>query len=73
MPPEPYDGQLPDPPADSPLWRFMPLEFFQDFMANEELYLRRRDKYAKDDPQDGIPSDVYISRQPRPSQGLSRR
>jgi len=73
MPPEPYDGQLPDPPADSPLWRFMPLEFFQDFMANEELYLRRCDKYAKDDPQDGIPSDVYISRQPRPSQGLSRR
>jgi hypothetical protein len=60
---KPYDRQLPDPSADSPLWRFMPLDFFQDFMANEELYLRRCDKYARDDPQDGIPSDEYISRQ----------
>jgi hypothetical protein len=63
MPLEPYDRQLPDPAAATPLWRFMPLEFFQDFMANEELYLRRCDKYAKDDPQDGIPSDDHISRQ----------
>lgn len=63
MPLEPYDQQQPDPPADSPLWRFMPLKFFQDFMANEELYLRRCDKYTKNDPQDGIPTDDYLRRQ----------
>jgi hypothetical protein len=63
MPIESYDRQLLAPAANSPLWRFMPLVFFQDFMANEELYLRRCDKYAKDDPFDGIPSDEYISRQ----------
>jgi len=60
MPLKPYDQQQPDPPADCPLWRFMPLEYFQDFMANEELYLRRCDKYTKNDPQDGIPTDHYI-------------
>lgn len=38
----------------------MRMNFFQDFMANEELYLRRCDKYKKDDPQDGIPSDDYV-------------
>lgn len=38
----------------------MPLESFQDFMANEELYLRRSDLYKKDDPQDGIPTDDYV-------------
>src|SRR5258708_1166226 len=60
MPLKPYDQQLPDPPLDTPLWRFMPLNFFQDFMANEELYLRRCDKYSKTDPQDGIPTDDFV-------------
>lgn len=63
MPLQLYDRKLPDPPEDSELWRFMPLEFFQDFMANEELYLRRCDLYKKDDPQDGIPTDEYIRKQ----------
>ena len=36
------------------------MRFFQDFMANEELYLRRCDLYRKDDPQDGIPTDGYV-------------
>jgi hypothetical protein len=59
----PYDQQQSDPPVDSPLWRFMPLEYFQDFMANEELYLRRCDLYEKNDPQDGIPTDDYLRKQ----------
>ena len=60
MPLKSYDQQLPDPPPDASLWRFMPLNFFQDFMANEELYLRRCDLYRKDDPQDGIPTDDFV-------------
>lgn len=63
MPLKPFDSQLPDPPAGAPLWRFMPLHFFQDFMANEELYLRRCDLYTKDDPQDGIPTDDFVRKQ----------
>jgi len=41
----------------------MPLSFFRDFMANEELYLRRCDLYRKDDPQDGIPTDDFVRKQ----------
>lgn len=63
MPIRPYDGQLPDPPAHAPMWRFMPLEFFQDMLANEELYLTRCDLYSKKDPQDGIPNDDYLRKQ----------
>lgn len=63
MPLKRYDEQLPDPSLDAPLWRFMPLKYFQDFMANEELYLRRCDLYSKDDPQDGIPTDDFVRRQ----------
>ncbi len=63
MPLKTYDQQLPDAPLDATLWRFMPLNFFQDIMANEELYLRRCDLYSKDDPQDGIPSDDYVRAQ----------
>jgi len=62
MPLQSYDQQLPDSPFDAPLWRFMPMNFFQDFMANEELYLRRCDLYKKGDPLDGLPSDDYIRR-----------
>lgn len=65
MPLKSYDQQLPDPSPDAPLWRFMPLNFFQDFMANEELYLRRCDKYTKADLQDGIPTDDYVRKQLR--------
>jgi hypothetical protein len=60
MPLSSYDQKLPDPPLDAPPWRFMPLNFFQDFMPNEELYFRLCDKYQKTDPQDGIPSDDYV-------------
>jgi len=70
MPLKSYDQQLPDPPLDAPLWRFMPLNFFQDFMANEELYLRRCDLYGKQDPQDGIPTDDFIRRQLQLRKGI---
>jgi hypothetical protein len=63
MPLKSYDQQQPDPSPDAPLWRFMPLSFFQDFMANEELYLRRCDLYTKNDPQDGIPTDDFVRKQ----------
>src|ERR1039458_4329892 len=65
MPLRSYDQQLPDPHPDAPLRRFMPLSFFQDFMANEELYLRRCDLYTKNDPQDGIPIDDFVRKQLR--------
>ncbi len=60
MPLQSYDQQLPDPPLDAPLWRFMPMMFFQDLMANEELYLRRCDKIKKNDPLDGLPTPEYM-------------
>ena len=62
MPLQSYDKQQPDPPLDAPLWRFMPMNYFQDLMANEELYLRRFDKYKKDDPLDGLPTPEYMRR-----------
>jgi hypothetical protein len=60
MPLRSYDQQLPDPPPDAPLWRFMSMDKFRDFMANEELYLRRCDLFKKTDPQEGLPSDDYL-------------
>jgi len=66
VPIERYDRQLPDPPADSPLWRFMPLEFFSGrciagyLSQNPRRNRRRRSlRQAPDDRDD--------------SQGHSRR
>jgi hypothetical protein len=63
MPLKSYDQQLPDPPLDAPLWRFMAMDKFCDFIANEELYLRRCDLFKKTDPQEGLPTDDYVRRQ----------
>lgn len=60
MPLIPYDQQLADPPEDAPLWRFMEMKKFRDFMANEELYFRRTDLFKTSDPQEGLPTDDYV-------------
>ena len=39
----------------------MPLEYFEDLMANEELRFNRADKF-KQDEQEGIPPDQYLRR-----------
>ncbi len=36
------------------------MRFFRDLMANEELYFRRTDKYEKDEPDEGRPTDTYL-------------
>lgn len=36
------------------------MDKFRDFMANEELYLRRCDLFKKTDPQEGLPTDGYL-------------
>jgi hypothetical protein len=61
MPLVPYDKQI-EPPDDAEIWRFMDMDKFRDFMANEELYFRRTDKYKKDDPNEGLPTDDYVRR-----------
>jgi len=41
----------------------MPMDNFRDFMANEELYFRRCDKFKATDPQEGLPTEEYIRKQ----------
>ena len=41
----------------------MAMDKFCDFIANEELYLRRCDLFKKTDPQEGLPTDDYVRRQ----------
>ncbi len=60
MPLKPYDHQLPDPPLDAALWRFMAMDKFRDFIANEEIYLRRCDLFKGTDPQEGLPPDNFV-------------
>lgn len=59
MPIVPHDKKI-EPPDHSEIWRFMRMDFFRDFMANEELYFRRTDKYKTDDPNEGLPTDSYL-------------
>ena len=59
MPLVPYDKQI-EPSDDAEIWRFMDMDKFRDFMANEELYFRRTDLYKTDDPNEGLPNDDYV-------------
>lgn len=49
-----------EPSDDSDIWRFIKMDFFRDFMANQELYFRRIDLYKNDDPNEGLPTDAYL-------------
>jgi hypothetical protein len=51
-----------EPPDGTEIWRFLKMGFFRDLMANEELYFRRTDKYKRDDPDEGLPTDKYLRR-----------
>jgi hypothetical protein len=53
-----FDNLEPDSP-DAEIWRFLPFEFFEDLMANEELHFTRADRFKQDD-QEGIPPENYI-------------
>jgi len=59
MPLLPYDKQL-EPSEDSEIWRFIDMPKFQDFMANEELYLFRQNLYKEDDPNEGLPTYNFV-------------
>jgi len=56
MPILPYVNRL-EPSEDAVIWRFMDMRKFRDFMASEELYFSRADKY--DDQSEGLPPDEY--------------
>jgi len=61
MPLQPYfDNLEPDSP-DVEIWRFLPFVFFEDLMANDELYFCRADLF-KQDENEGIPPDDYVRR-----------
>jgi hypothetical protein len=46
---------------DLEIWRFLPFVFFEDLMANDELYFRRADLFGKDE-YEGIPPEDYVRR-----------
>ena len=48
------------PAPESVICRFMDFDKFRDLFANEELYLRRTDKFKEDDPWEALSSDEYI-------------
>jgi hypothetical protein len=48
-----------EPAEDAVVWRFLDMTKFRDLMANEELYFRRADRFAKD-PNEGIPPDDWL-------------
>ena len=61
MPLQPYfDNLEPDAP-DLEIWRFQPLEFFEDLMANDELHFCRADLFSQDE-NEGIPPEDYVRR-----------
>src|SRR5260370_18690312 len=53
-----YFSQL-EPTEDTEIWRFMPLNRFEDLMANEELFFCRADLF-KQDENEGIPPEDYL-------------
>jgi hypothetical protein len=55
-----YCSQL-EPSEDTEIWRFMPLNRFEDLMANEELFFCRSDLF-KQDESEGIPPEDYLRR-----------
>ena len=61
MPIHPHDKRI-EPPDNTEIWRFLKMPFFRDLMANEERYFRRVDKYKRDDPDEGLPTDRYLRR-----------
>jgi hypothetical protein len=57
-----------EPPGDTVICRFMDFDKFRDLFGNEELYLRRTDRFKETDPQEGLPSDQYV----RKARGLQQ-
>jgi hypothetical protein len=46
-------------PPHAEIWRFQPMKFFEDLMANEELYFNRADRFPQDE-NEGLLSEGYI-------------
>ena len=61
MPLHSYFDNLEPTVPDDEIWRFMPVQFFEDVMANEELHFTRADGF-KQDEEEGIPSEDYLRR-----------
>src|SRR6188474_1595934 len=43
---------------DAPVWRFMPLRFFEDLIRTRQLYFARADRF--DDKEEGLPPEAYV-------------
>ena len=43
---------------NAPVWRFMPVRFFEDLIKNRQLYFARMDRF--DDRHEGLPPEDYI-------------
>ncbi len=57
----PYESHpyVSEPNGDAAIWRFMDMGKFRDLMANQELYFRRADRFAKD-PNEGVPPEEWL-------------
>jgi hypothetical protein len=56
-----YFDNLEPTAQDAEIWRFMPIQFFEDLVANEELHFTRADGF-KQDQEEGIPPEDYLRR-----------
>jgi hypothetical protein len=56
-----YFDNLEPASEDAEIWRFLPIHFFEDLMANEELHFTRADCFTQDE-QEGIPPEDYLRR-----------
>jgi hypothetical protein len=56
-----YFDNLEPTAEDAEIWRFMPLKYFEDLMANEELHFCRADLFRQDETE-GIPPENYVRR-----------
>jgi hypothetical protein len=61
MPVESYFDNLDPDGPNVEIWRFLPFAFFEDLMANDELYFCRADLFNQDETE-GIPPEVFIRR-----------
>jgi hypothetical protein len=61
MPLQAYFDNLEPRDPNVEIWRFVPLVFFEDLIANDELYFCRADLF-KQDENEGIPPEDYIRR-----------
>ena len=55
-----FDNLEPDPQS-AEIWRFLPLRYYEDLLANQELHFTRADGFSQDE-EEGIPPEDYLRR-----------